>query len=114
MKDKLFLLPAGFFDNGRREFCPECAEVYGLLALFPTIRDSIDISFEPVEHPRPGLTGLLGQGQWNCPTLVLGADAPIFEGAPFETSNGHRYFGSATAIALYYAERFGTPYPRGS
>jgi len=26
-RDKLFLLAPGFFDNDRREDCPECAEI---------------------------------------------------------------------------------------
>jgi len=30
-RDTLFLLPAGFADNDRREYCPECAEMWGLL-----------------------------------------------------------------------------------
>jgi hypothetical protein len=76
-KDILFLLAPGFEDNGRREFCPECAEIWGVLNYFPAIKEALDIRYEPLAQPRAGLTALLGDGQWNCPTLVLaeGADA---------------------------------------
>ena len=38
-KDILFLLPPGFEDNERREFCPECAELWGVLSYYPAIKD---------------------------------------------------------------------------
>ena len=74
-KDILFLLPPGFEDNGRREFCPECAELWGVLHYYPAIKDALDIRYVGIEHPRAPICDLLGDGRWNAPTLV-------FQGAP--------------------------------
>ena len=112
-RDTLFLLPPGFLDNGRREFCPECAEIWGFLHYFPAIRETLDIRYEEIAHPRAGLVALLGEGRWNCPTLVLAPDAPYMDHQDVKISNGRSYLGSARAIARYYALRFGTPVPRG-
>ncbi|MEM1381642.1 MAG: DUF3088 family protein [Pseudomonadota bacterium] len=113
-RDTLYLLPPGFIDQGRREFCPECAEIWGLLAYYPALRESVDIVYEPIAHPRPALVARLGEGEWNCPTLILAPSSPQFENAPAEIANGLALFGSAQSIGRYYAERFGTAFPRGS
>ena len=112
-RDTLFLLPPGFLANGRREFCPECAELWGFLGYYPTIRETLDIRYQEIAHPREGLVAMLGEGRWNCPTLVLGPDAPHQEFPEIGRANGRAYLGSARAIARYYAVRFGTPLPRG-
>ncbi|MFN3958451.1 MAG: DUF3088 family protein [Parvularculaceae bacterium] len=113
MRDMLFLLPPGFLDHGRREFCPECAEVWGFLNYFPAIRETLDIRYEEIAHPRAGLVALLGPGRWNCPTLVLAEDAPHQDLSVIERSNERAFIGKARDIARYYALRFGTPIPRG-
>jgi len=107
----LFLLPPGFEANGRREYCPECAEMWGVLNYFPAIREALDIRYEPLGHPRPGLTSLLGEGVWNCPTLVL-ADGAAPAGDFAKTANGRRYIANVRDIARYFAELYGTPVPR--
>lgn len=113
-RDTLFLLPPGFTDNGRREFCPECAELWGFLSWHPAILETLEVRYQEIGHPRAGLVGLLGEGRWNCPTLVLAADAPHQEHSGVMHANGRAYLDSARSIARYYALRFGTPAPRGS
>ena len=113
-KSQLFLLPPGFVDQGRREFCPECAEIWGFLHYFPEIKSALDIRHESLAHPRAGLAALLGDGRWNCPTLVLADDAPDAEGAATGRANGRRYIDSARDIARYFSEIYGTPVPRGT
>lgn len=113
-RDTLFLLPPGFADDNRREFCPECAELWGFLHYFPAIKETIDICYEEITHPRAGLVALLGEGRWNCPTLVLAPDAPCQDFPEIRRANGRAYLDSARAIARYHALRFGTPAPRGS
>lgn len=113
-RDTLFLLPPGFEANDRREFCPECAEIWGVLAWFPAIKESLDIRYEPIAHPRPGLVDLLGEGAWNCPTLVLAEDADPGPYAEVKTVGRHRILDNARDIAKYFAHTFGTPFPRGS
>ena len=113
-RDRLYLLPPGFVDNGRREYCPESAELWGVLKYYPAIRESLEVVYEPIAHPRPGLTAALGEGRWNCPTLILDDASPAPTTAKVATVNGKRYLPSARAIGQYYAERFGIAVPRGS
>ena len=116
MRDQLFLLPPGFVDNARREYCPECAEIWGLLHYFPAIKESLDIVYEPIGHPRPALTAALGEGEWNCPTLVLAAIAPGIdpEAAGIQERRGRFYIDNARDIGRYFMLQYGTPAPRGS
>ena len=109
----LFLLAPGFLDEGRREFCPECAEMWGFLHYYPAIRDALDIRYQALAHPRAGIVALLGDGRWNCPTLVLSEDAPGADGVDMKTANGRRFLGNSRDIARYFAQVHGTPYPRG-
>lgn len=113
-KNTLFLLPPGFFDNERREYCPECAELWGLLSYFPAIKESVDIEYMPIHRPRPAMVELLGEKNQNCPTLVLAEGSPDYEGVNIYTKNGVRFINNARDIGKYYSQRFGTPVPRGS
>ena len=113
-KDILFLLPPGFEDNDRREFCPECAELWGVLAYYPAIKEALDIRYVGIEHPRDPICELLGEGRWNAPTLVLAEENTAFASGRLAQNNGLNYLGSAREIAKYFAARFGTAVPRGS
>ena len=97
-RDTLYLLPPGFASRGERQFCPECAEIWGVLAYYPAIKESLDVVYQPVEPPRPALVKRLGEGRWNCPTLVRGDTGDAID--------------NARDIARYWAERFGTALPR--
>lgn len=111
-RDILFLLPPGFEDHDRREFCPECAEMWGILSYFPAIKTALDIRYEPIAQPRPGLVEMLGDGKWNCPTLILAGDVDPGPYAEVKTANDHRFIDNARDIAKYFAHRYGTPFPR--
>jgi hypothetical protein len=113
-RSTLFLLPPAFDDHNRREYCPECAEIWGLIQYFPAIIETLDIQRQGIAHPRPALVALLGEGRWNCPTLVLASDAPDAEGVTTKSSNGVRYIDNARDIGRYFAVVLGTPVPRGS
>ncbi|MEQ3747446.1 MAG: DUF3088 family protein [Henriciella sp.] len=113
-KDILFLLPPGFYDNERREYCPECAEMWGVLSYYPAIKEALDIRYVGIEHPRGPICALLGEGNWNAPTLVLAAGIRVGPNVPVKTSAGREFIGSARGIAQYCAENYGTPVPRGS
>lgn len=110
MRDTLFLLPPGFSDRGQRQYCPECAEVWGLLAYYPALRETLTIVYESVDHPRSELVARLGDGRWNCPTLVLGKGSP--DGPGIQSANSHRYIDNARDMGLYWAEIHGTAKPR--
>ena len=57
---------------------------------------------------------MLGDGNFNAPTLVIaeGTDSP--DGVSFKTANGRKYMDSARAIAALWAARYGIPARRGS
>ena len=57
-RDTLFLLPPGFFDNERREYCPECAEIWGLLSYYPAIKESLQVIYQPIAKPRADIVML--------------------------------------------------------
>lgn len=113
-KDTLFLLPPGFADNDRREYCPECAEVWGLLSYYPAIQPSLEMIYQPIEKPRADLVALLGDKNQNCPTLVLAQGSPEFERCGIMTWRGSRFINNARDIGRYWAQRYGTAIPRGT
>jgi len=95
-------------------FCPECAGLWGVLNYYPAIKETLDIRAVGISHPRDPICELLGEGQWNGPTLIL-ADPDADPGiAGAQTSKGYVHLGSARNIAKYFAEKFGTAVPRGS
>jgi hypothetical protein len=112
-KDRLFLLAPGFIDAGKREYCPECAEVWGLLNYFPAIKESIAIEYQTLEKPRADLVDLLGHDHQNCPTLVLNEFSPVYSECGIQIKKEIQFIDNARDIGLYYAHRFGTPWPRG-
>ena len=112
-KPILFLLPPGFEANGRREFCPECAEMWGVLAYYPAIREAVEIVYVDIEQPRQPICDLLGEGHFNAPTLALPETAPMPSFAK-RAPTGLAYLDSARSIAAYFAHRFGTAMPRGT
>ncbi len=113
-KDTLFLLPPGFEDNNRREYCPECAEMWGVLSWFPAIRESLEIVYVPIEKPRAAMSAVLGDKNQNAPTLLLDADSPEFKDCGIMHYRGQRFINNARDIGKYYASRYGTAVPRGS
>lgn len=112
-RDQLYLLAPGFEDRGRREFCPECAEIWGVLSYFPAIKEAVEIHYQPLAHPRPGLVSALGEGRWNCPSLILHPDADAGREARVREAGGQRVLDNARDIAKYFAHRYGAPMPRG-
>ncbi|MEM9600539.1 MAG: DUF3088 family protein [Pseudomonadota bacterium] len=110
IRDQLFLLPPWFADRGERQYCPECAEIWGVLAYYPAIRETLEITYETVDHPRNGLVAILGEGRWNCPTLVLSPSSQ--DGPGVKATNGRRYIDNARDMGRYWAELYGTAVPR--
>ena len=113
-KDTLFLLPPGFAANERREFCPECAELWGVLSWFPALKETLEIVYVGIAQPRAEITALLGPGNFNAPTLVLAEGSPRVDDVHYSEANGQTYLPSARLIARHFAGLHGTPQPRGS
>ncbi len=112
-RDTLFLLPPGFEANGRREFCPECAEIWGLLAWYPALKETVDVVYVGIDHPRGPIVSLLGPGRHNAPTLILAPDTPRTPDVTYSEANGHAFLPAARLIARHFAGLYGTPMPRG-
>ena len=112
-RDTLFLLPPGFEDGGERQYCPECAELWGVLNYFPAFRESLDIVYVPIDKPRAAMSALLGDKNQNAPTLILHDNSPDYEECGIMQYRGRRFINNARDIGRYYARRFGTPVPRG-
>lgn len=112
-RDLLFLLPPGFEDNNRREYCPECAEMWGVLSYFPAIKEGLIIHYQPIERPRADLVERLGDKNQNCPTLILNEASPRFDDCGILRKNGHYFINNARDIGVYFSKRYGTPHPRG-
>jgi len=112
-RDTLFLLPPGFEANGQREFCPECAEIWGLLAWYPALKETVEVVYVGIDHPRAAIAALLGEGRHNAPTLVLAAGTARADGVSYGAANGYDYLPSARLIARHFAGLYGTPMPRG-
>ena len=109
-RDTLFLLPPGIQEKGQRQYCPECAEIWGVLAYYPALRETLNVVYQPLTHPRPQIVDLLGDGRWNCPTLVLAEESP--DGPDVKGSENVRYIDSARGIGRYWAQLYGTAIPR--
>ena len=64
-RDILFLLAPGFEDKNRREYCPECAELWGVLSYFPAIKEAVEIRYQSIGRPRAAMVDLLGDENQN-------------------------------------------------
>lgn len=113
-KPILYLLAPGFEDNDRREYCPECAEMWGVLSYFPAIKEAMNIRYMPIDRPRVPMVEMLGEAHQNCPTLVLDAKAEIPIDVRTKLANGHTFIDNARDIGVYFAHNYGTPFPRGT
>ncbi len=101
----LFLLEPDFLDPAMGEgpwYCPHCAQVEGLLAMYPQLRARLDIRRVGFAKPRTAIVEILGPEVQACPMLVLPLGTPT---PPVE----HRIVGGrtilvgGTAIGGYFA-----------
>ena len=71
-RDQLYLLKPDIMDNGTGPyFCPDCAEMTGLLGFYPALENALIVLFVGFPHPRPELAPLLGEENQGWPVLVL-------------------------------------------
>lgn len=113
-KDTLFLLAPGFEDKNRQEYCPECAEIWGLISYYPFVKETIEVVYQPISKPRSEIVRALGEENQNCPTLMLNDSSPVFSDCGIQVNNGRTFINNAKDIGRYLARKFGTPYPRGT
>jgi Protein of unknown function (DUF3088) len=115
MKDILFLLRPDFADTAAGEdayYCPACAEIQGLLAYHPELRDRIEIRIIDYPRPRAAVAALLGDPHPGCPVLVLADDSDAPAGMRVdEAPTGRRFIDGPRAIGNYFASRYGSAKP---
>lgn len=110
----LFLLKEDFeTGDGQTYFCPDCATVSGILDYFPKIRHSIDIRYVDFPRPRREVVEMVGEANQGCPVLVLERAPPMQMLRYLSGQHEGRYYVSgAKAIAIFWANLFGTSKPR--
>ncbi len=113
-KNILFLLPAGFADNDRHEYCPECAEIWGVLNYYSFIKEALDIRYQPIDKPRSEMCDLIGDDNQNCPTLVVLEEEELPSDISIIDRNGVQILDNAKDIGKYFSFKYGTAYPRGA
>lgn len=111
--DTLFLLKPDFFDKESGPyFCPHCAQVLGMLAFYPQLKETVEVRFLEFPRPRIELVQLLGEQNQSCPVLVLKTPP---EGRPsnlkVQEANGHFFVEGASEIAEYLARTRGIGMP---
>ncbi|MDR2128227.1 MAG: DUF3088 domain-containing protein [Burkholderiaceae bacterium] len=104
----LFLLASGFADEkqpGKKFFCPSCAFLEGVLAVYPQIKEKIDIQRVPFPRPRQQVIAAAGEENQSLPLLVLAGKS----NSPHVTGehNGRSLVDGKKAIAAYFAETYG-------
>jgi hypothetical protein len=112
IKDQLYLLKHDFLDDGKTYYCPGCAELIGLMEIYPVLKKHIEIHFTDFPRPRPALLNLLGEANQSCPVLVLvnePKDAPA--SLAIQKSHGHAFVANAREIGEYFAYAYGIAIP---
>ena len=113
MRDTLFVLHPGFLDKGVRWFCPYSAQVIGMLAYYPELRDTLEIVEMEYPRPRQAVIELVGEAHQALPLLVLRDDVPPAD-VPHVTigeANGRKFVEKTIEILRYLAHTRGVPGP---
>jgi hypothetical protein len=111
MKDRLFVLRAGFTDHGATHFCPFSAQVIGFLTYYPQVRDSLDVVELAFPKPRHPLVDLVGYPHQAAPMLVLAGEPADVPDVAVGEANGHRFVARTIEILRYLAATRGVPGP---
>ncbi len=113
MRDILFLLKESFADGAAVKFyCPQCAEINGVLNYFPSLRHSLDIRYVDFPKPRQPIVELIGDAHQGCPVLVL-ADKPGLDALEMMSGEvrGKFFVSGPREIAMYWAHLHGISRP---
>jgi hypothetical protein len=111
VKDLLFLMKPGFFNQGRGPFyCGDSVAVEGLLSYFPQLRNLLEVQYIGFERPRTPLVSLLGEAHQSLPVLVLAAGRRV-EDASLEplSATGRLFFSDEKAIRRYLSSQYSLP-----
>jgi hypothetical protein len=112
-RDILFLLKHDFADGpGAAYYCPECAQLNGVLAYYPQLRHVLDVRYVDFPRPRKEILSLIGEANQSCPVLVIADGPPAnVQGVEIGTHNGLHFVSGAEAIGHYLAQVQGVGKP---
>ncbi len=108
MKDQLFLLRPGFYNEDKGPFyCGDSVSVEGLLGFFPELRQKVDVHYIDFQKPRNSVVELIGRDNQSIPVLVLASDRPIRESSLSVGSyEGKRFINSEADIRKYLSSQY--------
>lgn len=113
-RDALFLLKHDFADGpGAPYYCPECAQLNGVLHYYPKLRHWLEVRYVDFPRPRADIIALIGEANQSCPVLVLAGHAPAnVQAVTIGEHNGRRFVGGATDIGNYLSQvhKLGRPH----
>jgi hypothetical protein len=112
-RDVLYLLKEDFPDGpGQPYYCPDCAQITGVLAYFPRLRYHLDIRYVDYPRPRSEIVELIGGENQSCPVLIL-ADAPWPQASEWVSGEhqGRKFISGVKAIGNYWAVVYGVSRP---
>jgi len=112
-RDTLFLLKEDFADGaGAPYYCPDCAQITGVLSYFPKLRHHIDVRYVDFARPRQEIIALLSEQHQGCPVLILDQTPPI-DAVAYITGqvNGKSFIAGAKAIGNYWSYKYGVSRP---
>ena len=113
-KTILYLLKSKFPDPKHGDqlfFCPQCSPVEGLLAMFPDVRQNLDVRYVDFARPRGDMEEFVGDNQ-SCPQIVLpnGDDAHSTELSD-AGQGATRRIEDPAGVQRYLIDRFGLSHP---
>lgn len=113
MRPILFLLKPSFPDpkiGPGLFYCPHCAQVEGLLSLYPHLRHRLDVRYVDFARPRHEVIAEIGESNQACPVLILPATFGTASVAG-RTAAGRTFFVGADEISGFLAEWAGIAHP---
>jgi hypothetical protein len=110
----LYLLKSNFADpihGDQLFFCPQCSPIEGLLAMFPDVRQNLDVRYVDFARPRGDMADFVGHNQ-SCPQIVLPKGDDAFSAGSSEAGQGAaRRIEAPADVQRYLIERFDLPLP---
>ncbi|MFO0012058.1 MAG: DUF3088 family protein [Planctomycetota bacterium] len=112
-RDILFLLKQDFVDGaGAPYYCPDCAQITGVLDYFSKLRYELDIRYVDFARPRKDIVAILSEQHQGCPVLILDQPPPM-DALAYITGhvNGKNFISGAKAIGNYWSYKYGVSRP---
>ncbi len=110
----LYLLKSKFRDpqyGDQLFFCPQCSPIEGLLAMFPDVRQNLDVRYVDFERPRGDMAEFVGDNQ-SCPQIVLPKGDDAFSTESSEAGQGAaRRIEAPADVQRYLIDRFDLAQP---